>query len=112
MKTRCLLSSFRIPQSEFRISPRSCRCLLFRSAAEAYGPRVLALVLTGMGQDGLRGSEAVRARGGSVVVESETTAVVTAMPTAVASAGLAYRVLPIAQMAPEVVRRTRRGGTP
>src|SRR5262249_43144678 len=50
----------------------SCRPsvdVLFRSAAEVYGPGVLAVVLTGMGQDGLRGCECVRAAGGQVVVQ-------------------------------------------
>jgi two-component system chemotaxis response regulator CheB len=86
----------------------SCRPaadVLFGSAADVYGSGTLAVVLTGMGRDGLRGAEDVRARGGSVIVESETTAVVSAMPNAVASAGLAYKVIPIDKVANELERR-------
>jgi two-component system, chemotaxis family, protein-glutamate methylesterase/glutaminase len=90
----------------------SCRPsadVLFRTAADVYGAETLAVVLTGMGHDGLRGAKAVRARGGSVIVESETTAVVTAMPAAVAAAGLAYMVLPIDKVGSELERRVSSG---
>ncbi|QDU21972.1 chemotaxis-specific protein-glutamate methyltransferase CheB [Urbifossiella limnaea] len=90
----------------------SCRPaadVMFRSVAKAYGPAALGVVLTGMGQDGLRGSEAIRAAGGRVIVQDEATSVVWGMPGAVARAGLADRVLPLAQLAPEVVRRVRVG---
>jgi two-component system chemotaxis response regulator CheB len=90
----------------------SCRPaadVLFRSVARAYGPSALAVVLTGMGQDGLRGCEAIRAAGGRVVVQDETTSVVWGMPGFVARAGLADRVLPIGQIAPEIVRRVAAG---
>jgi two-component system chemotaxis response regulator CheB len=73
---------------------------------------VLAVVLTGMGRDGLRGSQAVRDNGGSVIVESETTAVVSAMPSAVAAAGLAQMVLPIDRMGDELTRRAKVGRIP
>lgn len=85
----------------------SCRPaadVLFRSVAQAFGPAVLALVLTGMGQDGLRGCEAIKAVGGRVLVQDEPTSVVWGMPGFVARAGLAYRVLPLSLIAPEVVR--------
>jgi two-component system chemotaxis response regulator CheB len=88
----------------------SCRPavdVLFRSAAAVYGPEVLAVVLTGMGQDGLRGCESVRAAGGQVLVQDEATSVVWSMPGAVAQAGLADQVLPLGQVGPEVVRRVR-----
>jgi two-component system chemotaxis response regulator CheB len=90
----------------------SCRPsvdVLFRSAAEVYGPGVLAAVLTGMGQDGLRGCECVRAAGGQVVVQDEASSVVWSMPGAVAQAGLADRVLPLGHLGPEIVRRVRGG---
>ena len=91
---------------------QSCRPaadVLFRSVAKAFGPAALGVVLTGMGQDGLRGCEAIRAAGGRVIVQDEATSVVWGMPGAVARAGLADRVLPLAQLAPEVVRRVRVG---
>jgi two-component system chemotaxis response regulator CheB len=93
----------------------SCRPaadVLFRSAVNVYGAEVLAVVLTGMGHDGLQGAAAVRQEGGSVIVESESTAVISAMPTAVAKAGLASTVLPIDQMADELIRRTSAGRSP
>jgi two-component system chemotaxis response regulator CheB len=90
----------------------SCRPaadVLFRSVAQAFGPAALALVLTGMGQDGLRGCEAIREAGGQVLVQDEATSVVWGMPGFVARAGLADRVLPLAMIAPEVLRRVRAG---
>ncbi|MFM8270961.1 MAG: CheB methylesterase domain-containing protein, partial [Gemmata sp.] len=83
---------------------------LFRSAAKVYGERLLAVVLTGMGQDGLRGCEAVREAGGRVIVQDEATSVVWGMPGFVARAGLADKVLPLPQIAAEIVRRARPGG--
>ena len=82
---------------------------LFRSAAAAFGPNVLAVVLTGMGQDGLRGCEAVRAAGGQIVVQDEASSVVWGMPGFVARAGLADRVLPLGLIAPEIARRVKAG---
>jgi two-component system chemotaxis response regulator CheB len=62
-----------------------------------------------MGQDGLRGCEAIREAGGQVIAQDEATSVVWGMPGFVARAGLADRVLPLAMIAPEVVRRVRAG---
>jgi two-component system chemotaxis response regulator CheB len=93
----------------------SCRPsadVLLRSVAAVFGPAVLAVVLTGMGQDGLRGCEAVRQAGGQVLVQDEATSVVWGMPGAVARAGLADLVLPLEQLGPEIVRRVRRGRSP
>jgi two-component system chemotaxis response regulator CheB len=88
----------------------SCRPsvdVLFRSAAAVYGPGVLAVVLTGMGQDGLRGCECVRAAGGQVLAQDEASSVVWSMPGAVAQAGLADQVLPLGDLGPEILRRVR-----
>jgi two-component system chemotaxis response regulator CheB len=85
----------------------SCRPavdVLFRSVAQVYGPSVLAVVLTGMGQDGLRGCEWVREAGGQVWAQDEASSVVWGMPGAVVGAGLAQRVLPLNQLGPEVAR--------
>ena len=90
----------------------SCRPaadMLFRSAAATYGPRLLAVVLTGMGKDGLRGCETVRELGGRIVVQDEATSVVWGMPRAVFEAGLADAVLPLEQFPGELVRLTRVG---
>jgi two-component system chemotaxis response regulator CheB len=86
----------------------SCRPavdVLFRSVARAYGPRVLAIILTGMGQDGLRGCETIHEAGGRVVVQDEATSIVWGMPGFVARAGLAEKVLPLDTIAAEIVRR-------
>jgi two-component system chemotaxis response regulator CheB len=83
----------------------SCRPavdVLFRSARETYGGNILALVLTGMGQDGLRGCEQIAAAGGRIVIQDEATSVVWGMPGAVARAGLAQRILPADQLAAEI----------
>jgi two-component system, chemotaxis family, protein-glutamate methylesterase/glutaminase len=83
----------------------SCRPavdVLFRSVAEAFGPKVLAVVLTGMGQDGLVGAEAIRRAGGTVFVQDEASSVVWGMPGAVAKAGLADRILPLPEMPMEI----------
>ena len=86
----------------------SCRPavdVLFRSVAQVYGPHVLAVVLTGMGADGLRGSHWIRENGGDVIAQDETTSVVWGMPGAVVGAGQASAVCPIGTMAKEVIRR-------
>ncbi|HEX7243458.1 MAG TPA: chemotaxis response regulator protein-glutamate methylesterase [Longimicrobiaceae bacterium] len=72
---------------------------MLRSVASVFGPSALALVLTGMGEDGLRGCREVVARGGRVVVQDEATSVVWGMPGAVANAGLASAVLPLDRIA-------------
>jgi two-component system, chemotaxis family, protein-glutamate methylesterase/glutaminase len=72
---------------------------LFASLALAFGPRCIGVVLTGMGHDGLEGARAIKARGGTVLAEAESTCVVYGMPRALAEAGLADRLLPIGEMA-------------
>lgn len=89
-------------------SHRPAADVLFKSVAEAYGSRALALVLTGMGQDGLRGCEQITAAGGRVIVQDEATSVVWEMAGLVAKAGLADAVLPLNDVAGELVRRTAR----
>jgi two-component system, chemotaxis family, protein-glutamate methylesterase/glutaminase len=104
----------RLNQDPPENSCRPAADVLFRSVAQTFGPGALAVVLTGMGQDGLRGCEAIRAAGGQVLVQDEPTCVVWGMPGYVARAGLADRVLPLGLVGPEIVRRVRagRGGRP
>jgi two-component system chemotaxis response regulator CheB len=83
--------------------------VLFRSVANVHGAGALALVLTGMGEDGRLGCEAIRAAGGQVVVQDEATSVVWGMPGSVAKQGLAHAVLPLDELAPELLRRLDRG---
>jgi two-component system chemotaxis response regulator CheB len=97
-----------LDQEPPRHSHRPAADVLFRSAAEAYGPRGLALVLTGMGQDGLHGSEEITRVGGRALVQDEATSAVWEMPGLVAGAGLADAVLPVGEIANELRRRTAR----
>ena len=63
--------------------------------------------MTGMGQDGLRGSEALHQASASVLAQDESTSVVWGMPGFVAEAGLADRILPLPEIAMEITRRVR-----
>lgn len=78
--------------------------VLFRSVAKVYDSGVLALVLTGMGSDGLAGCRLIRSQGGIVLAQDEASSIVWGMPGSVAQAGLAHKVLPLDGMAQEIVR--------
>jgi two-component system chemotaxis response regulator CheB len=87
----------------------SCRPavdVLFRSVAEIYGSAVLCVVLTGMGSDGRRGTEVVKAAGGYSIVQDQATSVVWGMPGAVAEAGLADEILPLSDIPAGLIRLT------
>jgi len=91
----------------------SCRPavdVLFRSVARVFGNRSLAVVLTGMGQDGLIGCQFIREAGGQVLAQDEASSVVWGMPGAVSQAGLADKVLPLSELAGEINRRVQAGG--
>ena len=86
----------------------SCRPaadVLFRSAAEVWGGQVLAAVLTGMGQDGLRGCEILKRKGASILAQDEASSIVWGMPGAIAHAGLADEIVNLSQFVPTVLRR-------
>ena len=86
---------------------------LFRSAAAIHGSRCLGLVMTGMGQDGLRGAEVLYAAGATILVQDEASSVVWGMPKLVAQAGLAEEQVPLDRLAKAVLERVRplgRGG--
>ncbi len=80
--------------------------VLFRSVAKVYGAKALAVVLTGMGQDGLKGCEVLSGLGARIIVQDEASSVVWGMPGFVARSGLADRVLPLDQIGAEIVRAT------
>ena len=86
----------------------SCRPaadVLFRSVAGVFGSGAMAVVLTGMGQDGLAGCRTVRRLHGQVLAQDEPSSVVWGMPGAVARAGLADGVLPVDVLGAEIARR-------
>jgi two-component system, chemotaxis family, protein-glutamate methylesterase/glutaminase len=94
-----------ITQGPAENSCRPSADVLFRSAAQVFANRVLAVVLTGMGQDGLRGCETLADLGASIMVQDEATSVVWGMPGFVAKAGLADAVLPLSEIGEAIVRR-------
>ncbi|MDP3714541.1 MAG: chemotaxis response regulator protein-glutamate methylesterase [Mycobacteriales bacterium] len=82
---------------------------LFRSVVAAYGARVLSVVMTGMGSDGHKGTQAVVAAGGQVIAQDAESCVVYGMPRFVVEAGLADAVLSLEHIAAEITRRTGAG---
>jgi len=102
------------PQLRFRLDhgpeQNGCRPAvdpLFRSAVQAFGAGTLALVLTGMGHDGLAGARAVHAAHGRVLVQDEASSVVWGMPGAIARAGIAHAIVPLEQLGGDLIARAR-----
>lgn len=92
----------------------SCRPavdVLFRSVADAYGPSVLAVVMTGMGSDGVLGAQRIREAGGEVLVQDEESSVVWGMPGLTYNAGHADAVYPLKKLGPEITRRVLQSRT-
>jgi two-component system chemotaxis response regulator CheB len=77
---------------------------LFASAAQVWGSKVLGLVLTGMGSDGLRGGQAIVDAGGAILAQDEASSVIWGMPGQVAHAGLCSAVLPLNDIAPKLTK--------
>jgi two-component system, chemotaxis family, protein-glutamate methylesterase/glutaminase len=105
-----------VQQEEHRVhlgtnqGPRENFCrpsvdVLFRSVAAVYGANALGVILTGTGQDGLKGCEALCAAGASVIVQDEASSVVWGMPGFVARAGLAEKILALDQICGEIMKR-------
>jgi two-component system chemotaxis response regulator CheB len=84
-----------IDQSPPENSCRPAVDVLFRSMAEVYGGGVVAAVMTGMGQDGMRGAIQLKARGARVIAQDEASSVVWGMPGSVVRAGAADLVVPL-----------------
>ncbi|GAA4111747.1 chemotaxis response regulator protein-glutamate methylesterase [Nocardioides fonticola] len=93
----------RLDQGEKENFCRPAADPLFRSAAQVYGRSALAVVLTGMGQDGLLGSRAVSEAGGYVITQDQESSVVWGMPGAVAGAGIADEILPLDTVASRLI---------
>ena len=82
---------------------------MLRSLADIYGSSVLTVILTGMGTDGLKGSQYLAEKGGTILAQDEATSVVWGMPGAVATNGLCSAVLPIERLADCVVKLVESG---
>lgn len=85
--------------------------VMFESAARAFGSRTLAVVLSGMGKDGLAGAQAIASAGGAILVQDVASSAVWGMPGAIAKAELAAAILPPEGLAGEVARRLLLAGT-
>jgi two-component system, chemotaxis family, protein-glutamate methylesterase/glutaminase len=84
----------------------SCRPavdVLFRSVDEVYGARTLAVILTGMGYDGLKGCEQLHEKGAHIMAQDEASSVVWGMPGAVAKAGIAHKIVPLDRVTDEIL---------
>ncbi len=79
--------------------------VLFQSAADVFGERVLAVVMTGMGDDGRAGAAWIKARNGAVLTEAEETCIVYGMPRSVVEAGLSDASVPLDRLADAIVER-------
>jgi two-component system, chemotaxis family, protein-glutamate methylesterase/glutaminase len=97
--------TFHLTQGAMVHGVRPAADVLFISAAEIYGNGVLAVVLTGMGRDGLNGAGAIVRAGGNVIVQDEASSVVWGMPGCIVEAGLATAVLPLQRIATEITAR-------
>lgn len=96
-------------QGEPENSCRPAVDVLLRSVAEIYCGNVLAVIMTGMGQDGLRGCEAIHKTGGQIIAQDEASSVVWGMPGAIVKAGLADGQIALPQLAREIQARVRIG---
>jgi two-component system chemotaxis response regulator CheB len=109
MEVRAAAGHSAVPTLHLTQGPLENHCrpavdVLLRSVATVYGAGVLAVILTGMGSDGLIGCRLLRAAGSTVLAQDRATAAVWGMPGAVTTAGLANRVLPLEAIAPELLR--------
>jgi two-component system chemotaxis response regulator CheB len=95
----------RIHQDARENSCRPSVDVLFRSVAKTFGPHAMAVVMTGMGRDGVAGCHEIRAAGGQILVQDEASAVVWGMPGLVVKAGLADQVVPLSGLAEAITDR-------
>lgn len=96
--------SIRVEDGDPELHYRPCADVTFRSLAEVYGGKVMAVVLTGMGADGREGARLLKQRGARVWAQDEATCVIYGMPHAVVEAGLADAVLPLPDIGPALAR--------
>jgi two-component system chemotaxis response regulator CheB len=85
---------------------------LFESVAKAYGANVVGVIMTGMGDDGVAGLQAIHAAGGSIIAQDEESSVVFGMPARAIDAGLADVVLPLTAIVAQLSKQIANGGAP
>ena len=78
--------------------------VLFQSAADLFGGRLVAAVLTGMGHDGLEGAREIKALGGTIFAQDAASCIVYGMPRAIVEADLADAIVPLKTMAPNLIQ--------
>lgn len=78
--------------------------VLFRSAGEVFGDRVLGVIMTGMGNDGLKGAEFIKSKGGKIFTESEETCIIYGMPRVIEEMGLSDKSIPLYNMSEEIIK--------
>lgn len=100
-RDRCTIT---LDKGERECSCRPAANVMFRSAADLFGGNLLTVVLTGMGRDGFEGVKQLRSLGSRIIVQDAETSTVWGMPGAIAQAGLADAVLPLPEIANEVMR--------
>jgi two-component system, chemotaxis family, protein-glutamate methylesterase/glutaminase len=105
VKRSPMASRLELNQNQPENSCRPAVDVLFRSVAEGFGAETLAVVMTGMGSDGVLGSQCIRQRGGEVIIQDEASSVVWGMPGLVYAAGQADAVYPVEQLGMEIARR-------
>jgi two-component system chemotaxis response regulator CheB len=93
-----------LDQSSPENSCRPAVDVMFRAVGEVYGGGAIAVILTGMGQDGVRGAEVLKANGACVIAQDEASSVVWGMPGLVVKAGLADAVVPLERVAAEIMK--------
>jgi two-component system chemotaxis response regulator CheB len=105
VKKRAMGFQLKLNQDPQENSCRPAVDVLFRSVAAICGPQVLGVVMTGMGSDGVRGSEHIKHAGGDVIVQDEKTSVVWGMPGFTFNEGFADAAYPLDQLQAEITRR-------
>ncbi|GLS26999.1 protein-glutamate methylesterase/protein-glutamine glutaminase [Marinibactrum halimedae] len=95
-------STVRILPGDDRLNYKPCVDVTFASAANAFGDRLMAIIMTGMGSDGCDGCRIIKQKGGVVWSQDKDSSVIYGMPMAVAKAGLTDRVVALRQFAPDL----------
>lgn len=105
IETQGLVAKIRLTSDPAENFCRPAVDVLFRSVAASFGKHALGVVLTGMGKDGALGSQAIAMAKGRVIIQDEASSVVWGMPGSVFELGVADKVLPLADIAPELTAR-------